>query len=413
MGASLIPLFLQLLSNPLVALNMAPEDYAITGYYSSFSSLISPLVVFYMLHYFAKRYFEVSENDRKELISLLVKSLIFFSFAMTILGLLGLYLYIYVFNSQSTIPFFPYAFLSVFAIPLSGIYQLMLLDYKMMRQSRIYFRVSIFLSLLSISLVITFVVIFKLGAFGKLFATFLTNLILFCYSLHHYRLLFYKSFDFYHFREMIKFCFPLTIAAILGFFSDGFDKVFLERLGNEKELGYYVVGCQMASYVGIFQSAIRNTFQPDIYESIVNRQKKRLLYVTSGIIISTTIIICIYIFAAPIIVMLLTAGKYMMSVKYTQIICLSVLTSTLYYTVSEVTIASGRSHLTLINKIITAICSVILFSWLIDRYQFEGAAWGLVLSFAISFVGNLFLLYIDIRYPLRLKNYVAKNSRTQ
>ena len=58
-GASFIPMLLNLASNPLIAMNMSPEDYAITGYYTSFSTLLAPLVAFYMLHYYTKRYFEV------------------------------------------------------------------------------------------------------------------------------------------------------------------------------------------------------------------------------------------------------------------------------------------------------------------------------------------------------------------
>ena len=54
-GASLIPMVLNLAINPLIAMNMTPEDYAINGYYTSFSSLISPVVLFYMLHYYNKR----------------------------------------------------------------------------------------------------------------------------------------------------------------------------------------------------------------------------------------------------------------------------------------------------------------------------------------------------------------------
>ena len=63
---------------------------------------------------------------------------------------------------------------------------------------------------------------------------------------------------------------------MLGFFSNGYDRVFLERLGDHAELGYYSVGVSMASYISVFQSAIGNTFQPDLFQAIAQRNRKQL-----------------------------------------------------------------------------------------------------------------------------------------
>ena len=64
-SASFIPMLLNLAINPFVAMHMSPTDYAITGYYTSFSTLIAPMITFYMLHYYTKRFFEVSELERE------------------------------------------------------------------------------------------------------------------------------------------------------------------------------------------------------------------------------------------------------------------------------------------------------------------------------------------------------------
>lgn len=397
-GASLIPMLLSLASNPLVAMNMSPEDYAITGYYTSFSTLLSPLVVFYMIHYYTKRYFEVSKDERENLRALLLKSLIYFSGVVSIICFFALWGYIKFFNSGSSIPFFPYAMLMVFSLPLTGVYNLMLIDYRMGRESSKYFKISTFVGIISITFTILFVVVIKYGALGKLFASFLANLIFFVYSCYHYRRLFKLYFDRKEFKIMIKFCTPLTIAAMLGFFSNGYDRVFLERIGNNTELGFYVVGVQMAAYISVFQTAIGNTFQPDLFQAIVEKNNNKLWKVIGLLVGSTACIVAIYIFAAPLVVKILTAGRYMMSVKYTQIIALSTLTSAMYYAVSQITIAMGKSRITFLNKVLTTVCSITLFSYLINHYQFIGAAWGMVLSFLISLLGNLLLLQLSRRY---------------
>ena len=85
MGASLIPMLLNLLVNPLIALNMSPEDYAVTGYFTSFNALINPIITFYLLHYYVKSYFNLDEEGRLKLRATIFKALIFFSFGVAAL----------------------------------------------------------------------------------------------------------------------------------------------------------------------------------------------------------------------------------------------------------------------------------------------------------------------------------------
>lgn len=378
-------------------MNMSPEDYAVVGYYSSFSTLLSPLIMFYMLHYYTKCYFEVDDEGRKRLRAMLVQSLIWFSGLITLCCLIGLFGYISIFNKDSSIPFYPYALLSIGALPITGVYSLMLTDLRMSRASGRYLNISLTACFLTTSLTLLFVVVYKYGAFGKLLAPLIANIVFFIYACFYYRDSFKISYDKQSFMDMVKFCLPLTIAAMLGFFSNGYDRVFLERLGNNTELGYYSVGVSMAAYISVFQSAIGNTFQPDLFQAIAQRNRKQLAKVVVLLVGSTACIVAVFIVAAPLVVKILTAGRYMMSVKYTQIVALSTLTSAMYYTVSQITIALGKSKITLATKIITTLVSVMMFSVLINHYSYMGAAWGLVLSFLVSLVINLLLLYLHTK----------------
>ena len=393
-GASLIPMILNLISNPLIAMNMTPTDYAITGYYTSFSNLLSPLIIFYILHYYTKRYFEVNDEERINLKATLLKSLIYFSGFISIISLVILCIYIKIYNSTSDIPLMPYVALSVLSLPLTGVYSLLLIDLRMSRNSKVFFYISVFNGVLLIVFTLFFVVILKLGALGKLLAPFLNNLIFFWWACYKYKSLFQIKFNKNLFKTILKFCAPLTLAAMLGFFSNGYDRVFLERLGNTNELGFYVVGVQIAGYITVFQNALGATFQPDIFQAIAEKKYRKLIKISLMLIGSITLIVILFIIASPIIIDILTAGRYMQSVKYTQIIALSTITSAIYYTVSQATIALGKSYITLFNKILTSLISILLFSILINRFQFNGAAWGLVCSFLISAVGNLLLLAI-------------------
>ncbi len=398
MGASLIPMVINLAINPLIAMNMQPSDYAVVGFYTSFNTLISPLIVFYMLHYYTKKFFECNEEDRIRLKSTLIKLLIYFSGILSVLCFIGIWIYYHFAGVAESFPFFPYALLTVFALPLTGIYSLTTVDYRMQRRSFSFFKISLANGLTLVAMNLFFVVALKWGAFGKLLAPFVTNLTFFVYCLYKYRNILHHKFEWNRSKKIIVFCAPLTLAAMLTFFTGGYDRVLLERISNVNELGYYVVGIQIAQYISIFQTSIGSTFQPDLFQAIVQKDNKRLTKVIAMLIGSTAFVVFVFILLAPIIIDLLTAGRYNESVKYAQIAALSTLTSAMYYTVSQITIARGQTTIPLINKIVGSVLCILMFNFLISRYQFVGAAWGLVFSYIMTLLGNLILLKI---YSLR------------
>ena len=266
-AASLLPMLLMAAVNPLIALNMSPEDYAVYGYYNSFTALISPLIVFYMLHYYTKRYYEVTEEERLRLKAMLFKALIFFSFAVSVLCLAALAGYIVLFRKDIRFPLFPYLAFMVFAIPLTGIFKLEQTEFRMARNAKGFFRITVAAGIITAAANLLFVVAVKWGAAGKLLAPLAANLIVFIYLIIRHRSLFRVRTGMVEFRRTLAFCLPLTAGAMLGYFSNGFDRTYLESLGNVAEYGHYIVGAQIAGYLTVLSTAVTSTFQPDIRSS--------------------------------------------------------------------------------------------------------------------------------------------------
>lgn len=397
LSASLIPMALSLLTNPWIAKNMPPVDYAIIGYYQGFNTLLTPFINFYLLHYYTKRFFETSDAEREILRATIFKSLIYFSFILSIIAIGGLYLYTRIFNSDSQIAFFPYAIISIMSLPVIGIYSLTLTDLRMQRRSWDFFKLSVSNGILVTVVTFLFVVTFKLGALGKLSATLLSTTAVFTYLLIKHRRLLSIPFNKATFKTAVKFCSPLVIAAMLTFFSSGYEKVVLESTGNLIEMGYYVVGATIAGYISVFSTSINDTFQPDVFQSIVKKDYKRCIKVIAVKLALITVVVITFILLAPYAVDILTAGRYTNSVGYAQIVALSSITSMLYYSFSQVTIALGYTSITLLNKIIGSILSVIAFTLLINNYGADGAAWGVVLSYMLFFLGNVTLVIIKKR----------------
>lgn len=403
LGASLLVAFISIAVNPLMAMNLSPDDYAIIGYYTAFNMLITPFVSFYLIHYYTKKYFELSDQEREKLKSVILVSLVFFSLLLAAISLGAIFLYTTLFNTNSKIPFFPYAFISILSLPLTGVFTLILVDYRMQRKGRAFFLLSVVNGSLGLILSVLFVVVFKWGALGKLGSLLASNFFVFCYCLYLRKSLFRIKFDKVIFRNALKFCYPLVIAAMLSFFSSGYDRIALEKLGNITELGFYVVGVQIAGYLTIFSTSINDTFQPDIFQSIVQRNFRKCVKIIILKVLFVSVIVLFFIVLAPVIIDILTAGRYIVSTKYAVIIAISTITSVLYHSLSQVTIALGYTYITLINKVIVSCICVLMYTELISRWGAIGASWGTVLSFLLFFLGNLILIFLKVK-KIRIEN---------
>ena len=390
--ASLITSLLSVLINPLLAMNMSPEDYAVVSYYTSFGTLFTPLIVFFTIDYYCRKYYVVSEGERRILKGNLFHFFIFFSGGMSLLCLLGLF--VFVSTTGVTFSFYPYALLVVSQLFFGVPYSFQLAEYKIAGESKPFFVVSVIWGIVNILLTLTFVVWYKGGGVGKLLATCLGSLLPFIWCILKNREYFKVRIDRGLIADMLKFGLPLTLAGLLGFFTNGYDKVLLEKQGDIVALGYYAVACQMSGYLNIFSNAIKSTFQPDMYKAISQKNLRKVTIVALGVVLSVSLIVALYVLFSPWLVKILTAGRYVASTKLSQITALSIITSTIYYQISQFTYGTGHSNITLVNKIIGVVFTIILLTILIPQFGTYGAAWGMVISYILYAFGNFVLLYI-------------------
>lgn len=401
-GASIIPMVYNLAVNPLIAINLSPRDYAISGYYSSFSSLISPLISFYLVGYYLKEYFRLTSERRKNLYATIAKALIVLSFLVSAICFGALYLYITLFNTDLKFPVMPYLALMVFAIPTTGLLSLKLAQYRIERKARSFFILSTTTSIISITVMLLMVVILKLGAFGKLLAPFMCNLAFFLYLLYINRNIFEYSSTNSVYKSIFLFCLPLVMGAVLEYFSGGFTRTYLESIGNVNEYGIFIVGSSIGAYITTFSFAIMHTFQPDIYKAITENDKKQIIKTITIELSVIAAIVILFIITAPDIINLLTAGRYNESTPYARIIALSALTSVIYYHINDFCIISNRKYHYLITTAVGSICIIFALRYAVNSNGFIGGAWVSTMSFVILAAVNLLLLLF------KRKNELAK-----
>jgi O-antigen/teichoic acid export membrane protein len=401
--ASLAKAAILLAINPFVALNMSHNDYAITGYFLSFNALILPILSFYFTQYYSKKYFEVNDSDRE----LLLRKLISIQFVMGLIELFFIFIFFYIFFTLNRVqfPVFPYAFLTCFTLFFDNLFTFWLLNLKMQRDAKKYFYLSLSDSVLSVSFVVLLVVVLKLGALGKLAAPLLASI--FWGILYFRKTIKRIEFHFRDIKEPLKFCWPLIIAAMLEYFFSGVDRAMLEKVGNTRQLGLYNVAIGISSYLLIFNTAISDTFRPDIFHAVVQRNYKKIVKVVGGIQMLNTIPVVIFIIFAPFLIKILTYNRFTDAAGFARILALRNISRSIYYAMSSIIIAFGFPKVTLMTKVIGTFFSIAIFKYLIENYGYYGAAWGQVLSFLVLAVP----VFLFILYKIWKQHGRGRNSR--
>lgn len=401
--SSVITALISLLINPFLASRLSHSDYAIIGYYSSIALLLVPIVSLSLQSYYARNYFLVDEDERQKVYNTLLT-------LFSTLGLIAFFLffslyYIYHKFCNVSIEFSPYAFLAFLPVFLSSYYNLYLMDLRMRSQGGKYAVVAVCNSVISALLSILLVYVLNYGAIGRLWAMLITALLFATYSLLAKKISF--SFDKKIILDALSFCWPLIITGILSFFFLGVDRVMLERLNDTHNLGLYNVGVQISGYLGIFGTVLLQTFDPDIYKYTSRSEHKKVILLCCTIITAVLIPNCIFILCSKPIISLLTAGRYVDSYLFANILCVKNITTTFAYMMSGVLIGYGLSKYELLNRVIGAFLSVVLYSVLISHFEFYGAAWGQGISWFLMGIISILCLLIVFKKNAKIKHNTA------
>ena len=389
-GASMVTALIGLVVNPLLAQGLSHEDYAIIGYYSSFGTLLLPIISFSLQSYYARNYFLVDE-EKRELIYRSLFSVFTVMSAVAFVLFFGGY-YLYHVNYVRSIPFSPYALLSFLPMYFSSFYNLYLVDLRMRGSSKKYAWVTVLQSLFSAVLSVGLVYVIHWGAFGRLLALLVVSVMFAVYAVFASRFRFVWEWSVI--KPALKFCLPLALCGILSFFFLGIDRPMLAKLDNNHELGLYNVGLQISAYLAIFGSVLMQTFDPDLYKYSSLNQHRKVFFLVLGIVGLCLLPNLLFIVVSKPIISVLTAGRYVDAAGFANILCLKNVSTTFAYAVSNILVGYGFSNYELVNRFIGSICSFVLYKLLIDSWGFYGAAWGQSLSWILMGVISLTSLFI-------------------
>ena len=392
--------------SPILASYLTHFDFAILGYFNSFSFFALPILSFSLFSYYSKCYFSTDENHRSEILqTLLLFQLIVSVISITIL-LIGLKIYFLI--NRIDFPFYPYAILTFGTILFQNIITFYTIELKLKRNAKKFLYINITAVLLINLSVFVLVVFFKKGAIGNMLGISIGTILVSFYCF--FNLIKIYKINFKIVKEALMFSWPLVISAILTYFFSGFDKILLENIHNIKEFGLYNVAFKISMSFMLFSRAIGATFEPDFYRAISNNNMKMLIRIFTVTNLIKIIPVVLFLIFGDYIVGLLTNFKYTEASKYAKILIFSNITQAISFSLSTVIIASGFTSISLIEKIIGSIIAIFTTVFLINKFEYLGASWANVLSYFFMIIVSLcFLIYL-YKKKLIFYNEEPKNT---
>lgn len=388
---SVFSAIISILLNPLLAKNLSYNDYAIIGYFNSFNILFLPMLSFSLVSYYLRNY-QIISDDKKELFTNTITiSLIGISILSSVLVLFAFYVFFIVNNVA--LPFWPFSIFIVFQIVFSNFLILLQAQYRIKREAKKFAILSIVRTIVWLIITVLLVVILKYGAFGNLGANFFVSFLIGIYCVKF--LITKIEFDFNIFKDALKFCWPLTLSAILWYFLSDIDRVFLEKLNDTESLALYNIGITISGFLSMFYTAISQTFEPDIYKSILDENYSKLKKIIIIIIVINAIPVILFMIMALPITDFLTSGRYNNAAGFAQILSLKNISTSFYYSVISVIIGLGYTKSELGLRAVGAVICIFMYKFLINHFGFYGAAWGQSISFMImAIIGLTYIYYL-------------------
>mgnify|MGYP003602116030 CR=1 FL=1 len=387
--SSIITAGIGIFINPFLSIGLSHKDFAIIGYYAAFSSLFVPFLSLALSNYYARKYYQI-EKEKREKIYQTILSIYLILGALTLMILIVAYFF-YHKNYVKSIEFFPYAILSFLPLYFINFYNLYLLDLRMKNKAKQYSIISIANAVLGAALSLLMVYFFHYGAIGRLLALLVTSVLfsVFAFNIKKFKFLIDKDIA----KEAFLFSWPLIISAVLSFFFMGIDRTFLEKINDNYNLGLYNVGLQISGYLSIFGTVLFQTFQPDIYKYTSKNEHKKLLKLALFVLVLNAVPIVLFIMLSEPLISVLTYGKYIESVDFAKILSVKLIATTFAFLMSEILVGYGFSKMELLNRILGAIFSVVIYLFFIKYWGFYGAAWGQSVTWIVMGIISLLSLF--------------------
>jgi O-antigen/teichoic acid export membrane protein len=402
LGGSLVQLAVSLVTSPIYARHLEANEFAIIGYFTALGHFFTPLLNLSFTTYYLINYFRKSDEENAKILFNLVFFLNVSNLVMVLLSLGALRIY---FNATDvSFPLFPYALLVLLSMYFMTYKSYTLINFRIRKKAWQFFLLSASYALLNASFGIFYVVNLDWGAAGRLGGPLTGQIILGIICILILKQYARFEVDFKIIKDGLRVTFPLILASYAYVVLQNIDQIFLERLGNANELGFYNIGFMISNYAAMAGAAIYMAFEPDIFKQVAKKNRKKLfqyLALITGILFGMTIV---FISISEWITSILTSGRYTRAYVYANLDMIGFFFLQIFGLLSAIINALRRTRAILVINVVASLFALLAFRFLIDKYGYLGGCYGkITISIFLSLLALLFLL---IRNTYLVKKYI-------
>lgn len=186
--------------------------------------------------------------------------------------------------------------------------------------------------------------------------------------------------------------FSVDLCIVLLGFSD---KVFINYLLSADQLGIYAFGMQLATVIGVLDSAVVQTLYPHLYRYIANDQKKLAKTVVTAYFLSLTLFSLLYAFLLPIMLKKYVGSDFENSFAIMQVSIPALILFSIYKICMVRVYYMKAAHHLLLPSIFIILITLASHYVLINKYFLDGAV-------VANFVAYLMLAFFTYRLSRKL-----------
>ncbi len=188
-----------------------------------------------------------------------------------------------------------------------------------------------------------------------------------------------------------KFCLALALPlighSIAGLIFTQCDKLMLQKMQNESELGIYSITYTLCNILLIIYAALNNAWVPFYYDFKKQERNEEIIQHSKRYLKLFSLVCVGFLLLSPDVFKLITPSDYWTGIKAIPIFVLSIFFSYLYLFPANFEFYNCMTKLVPIGTISSAIINIIFNALLIPRFSIYGAVLG-------SFISHIFLFGI-------------------
>ena len=399
LSAIIISKVIYIVSVPIFTRWLSVSEY---GIFSVFVSLLSILIIFYLLgiNGAIPRYYYEDKNDFKLFMSSNLNFLLIWTFTISIVIVINRS----ILSALVVIPEYLVVVLGVVAF-FSSIFEVLKSYLQASQKSFKYNILSVTKTLFFVLLSLGLFYLLKQKHFLSIYISYIIiALFFFIYSIVYFRK--HKLWKYYLKRDYLTYSLsfgsPVVLHLLSLYILNNFDQVMINKMVGSKAVGLYSIAYQISMIYLFIIMGINQAWVPLFYEKMKNKEYVNIDNVLKRYSIFISILAVGFVIISPYLVKLLTTSDYLKAINVLPVIVIGFMFQYLYVQLVNYSFYEKKTLNIAIFSLLAASVNVALNYFLIPKFGYVAAAWTTVVSYVLLFL----LHYINVKYVLKIKNIV-------